>query len=93
MFLLNKKNVNIIRINNILKNIKKKRREKYRPIGFIISNEKVYLSTDNGRLFIINFSDSSLQKILKLDREKLQRPIFFNKELYIAKDNSIIKIN
>ena len=93
MVLLNKKNGNIIRINNILKNIKKKRREKYRPIGFIISNEKVYLSTDNGRLFIINFSDSSLQKILKLDREKLQRPIFFNKELYIAKDNSIIKIN
>ena len=93
MVLLNKKNGNIIRINNILKNIKKKRREKYRPIGFIVSNEKVYLSTDNGRLFIINFSDSSLQKILKLDREKLQRPIFFNKELYIAKDNSIIKIN
>ena len=93
MVLLNKKNGNIIRINNILKNIKKKRREKYRPIGFIISNEKVYLSTDNGRLFIINFSDSSFQKILKLDREKLQRPIFFNKELYIAKDNSIIRIN
>ena len=34
-----------------------------------------------------------IKKILKLDREKLQRPIYFNNELYIAKDNSIIKIN
>ena len=58
-----------------------------------MSQSKVYLTTLNGRLFVINFSDSSFQKILKLDREKLQRPISFNKELYIAKDNSIIKIN
>ena len=93
MILLNKNDGNILRINNILKNIKKKRREKYYPVGFIISNGKIYLSTKNGRLIIINFSDSTLQKILKLDKEKLQRPVYFNKELYIAKDNSIIKIN
>ena len=93
MILLNKNDGNIIRINNILKNIKKKRRKNYLPVGFIISNDKVYVSTKNGRLFIINFSDSKFQKILKLDREKIQRPVFFNKELYIAKDNSIIRIN
>ena len=93
MILLDKNNGNIIRINNILKNIKEKKREKYYPVGFIMSQSKVYLTTLNGRLFVINFSDSSFQKILKLDREKLQRPISFNKELYIAKDNSIIKIN
>ena len=93
MIIINKENGNIIRINNILKNIKEKRRKKYYPVGFIISDSKVYLTTMNGRLFIINFSDSSLQKILKLDKEKLQRPIYFNKELYIIKDNAIIKIN
>ena len=93
MVLLNKTDGNILRINNILKNIKKKRRKNYRPVGFIISDNKVYISTNNGRIFIINFFDNSLQKILKLDREKLQRPIYFNNELYIAKDNSIIKIN
>ncbi len=93
MVLLNKTDGNILRINNILKNIKKKRRKNYRPVGFIISDDKVYVSTNNGRIFIINFSDNSLQKILKLDREKLQRPVYFNNELYIAKDNSIIRIN
>ena len=84
MILLNKNDGNLIRINNILKNIKKKRRKNYIPVGFIISNDKVYVSTKNGRLFIINFSDSTFQKILKLDREKIQRPVFFKKELYIA---------
>jgi len=93
MVLLNKTDGNILRINNILKNIKKKRRKNYRPTGFIISNNKVYVSTINGRMFIINFSDNSIQKILKLDKEKLQRPVYFKNELYIAKDNSIIRIN
>ena len=93
MVLLNKNDGNILRINNILKNIKKKKREKYHPVGFIISDGKAYISTKNGRLFIINFSNSELQKILKLDKEKLQRPVYFQRELYIAKDNSIIKIN
>ena len=93
MVLLNKTDGNILRINNILKNIKKKRRKNYRPTGFIISDDKVYVSTRNGRIFIINFSDNSLQKVLKLDKEKLQRPVYFNRELYIAKDNSIIRIN
>ena len=93
MIILNKKDGNILRINNILKNIKKKKRKNYYPVGFVISDNKIYLTTLNGRLFIINFSDASIYKILKLDKEKLQTPVYFNKELYIAKDNSIIRIN
>ena len=93
LVVLNKKNGNIIRINNILKNIKKKKRRDYHPTGLFVSNSKVYLSTNNGRLFVINFSDGSIDKILKLDRDKLQRPVYFNKELYITKNDSIIRIN
>ena len=93
LVILNKNDGNILRINNILKNIKKKKRKEYYPVGFIISDSKIYLTTLNGRLFIINFSDASIYKVLKLDKEKLQTPVYFNKELYIAKDNSIIRIN
>ena len=93
MIVLNKTDGNILRINDILKNTKKKRRKDFYPVGFIISDSKLYLTTSNGRLFIINFSDASLHKVFKLDKEKLQRPVYFNKELYIAKDNSIIRIN
>ena len=93
LVIINKNDGNILRINNILKNIKKKKRKEYYPVGFVISDNKIYLTTLNGRLFIINFSDASIYKVLKLDKEKLQRPVYFNKELYIAKDNSIIRIN
>ena len=93
LVIINKNDGNILRINNILKNIKKKKRKEYYPVGFVISDNKIYLTTFNGRLFIINFSDASIYKILKLDKEKLQTPVYFNKELYIAKDNSIIRIN
>ena len=93
LIVLNKKNGNIIRINNILKDIKKKKRRDYYPAGLFVSNSKVYLSTNNGRLFVVNFSDGSIDKILKLDRDKLQRPVYFNKELYITKNDSIIRIN
>ena len=93
LIIINKNDGNILRINNILKNVKKKKRKEYYPVGFVISDNKVYLTTLNGRLFIINFSDASIYKILKLDKEKLQTPVYFNKELYIAKDNSIIRIN
>ena len=93
LIIINKNDGNILRINNILKNLKKKKRKEYYPVGFVISDNKIYLTTLNGRLFIINFSDVSIYKVIKLDKEKLLTPVYFNKELYIAKDNSIIRIN
>ncbi|MDC3100039.1 PQQ-like beta-propeller repeat protein [Candidatus Pelagibacter sp.] len=93
LVIINKNDGNILRINNILKNMKKKKRKEYYPVGFVISDNKIYLTTLNGRLFIINFLDASIYKVIKLDKEKLQTPVYFNKELYIAKDNSIIRIN
>lgn len=93
LIIMNKNDGNIIRINDLLKNMKKKKRANYYPVGFIISNDKIYLTTKNGRLFIINFADSSLNKVLKLDREKLQRPVYFDRELFVTRNNSIIRIN
>ncbi len=93
LIILNKNNGNIIRINDIFKGMKKKTRNKYFPVGFVVINNKIYLSTINGRLFVINFLDGLLDKIIKLDKDKLQRPVYFNKSIYITKDNSIIRIN
>ena len=39
------------------------------------------------------FIQSVLERQLSTYRDKLQRPVYFNKEIYIAKDNSIIRIN
>ena len=93
LIVMNKQTGQIIRINDLLKNVKKRRKKNYQPIGFLIGKFNIYLSTNNGRILVINFKEGKIEKMLKLDNNKLQRPVYFNKSLYIAKDNSIIRLN
>ena len=93
LIVMNKESGQIIRINDLLKNMKEKKKKKYQPIGFLVGKFYIYLSTNNGRILVINFKEGSIEKMLKLDNNKLQRPVYLNKSLYIAKDNSIIRLN
>ena len=93
LIVMNKKTGQIIRINDLFKNIKEKKKKDYQPIGFLIGKFNVYISTNNGRILVVNFKEGKIEKTLKLDSNKLQRPVYFNKSLYIAKDNSIIRLN
>ena len=90
---MNKESGQIIRINDLFKNIKEKRKKNFQPIGFLIGKFYIYVSTNNGRVLVVNFREGKIEKTLKLDNKKLQRPVYFNKSLYIAKDNSIIRLN
>ena len=83
----------IIRISDLFKNIKEKRKKNYQPTGFLVGKFYIYVTTNNGRILVVNFREGKIEKTLKLDNNKLQRPVYFNKSLYIAKDNSIIKLN
>ena len=47
---------NIIRITDIFKQFKRKKRSKIKPVGFIVGSENIYLTTDHGRLMIIEIS-------------------------------------
>ena len=93
LVVMKKETGQIIRINDLFKNIKEKRKKNYQPIGFLIGKFNVYVSTNNGRILVVNFKEGKIEKTLKLDNNKLQRPVYFNKSLYIAKDNSIIRLN
>ena len=93
LIVMDKKTGQIIRINDLLKNIKVKKRKNYQPIGFLVGKFYIYVSTNSGRILVVNFREGKIEKTLKLDNNKLQRPIYFNKSLYIAKDNSIIRLN
>ena len=73
--------------------MKEKKKKDYQPIGFLVGKFYIYLSTNNGRILVINFKEGKIEKILKLDNNKLQRHVYFNQSLYIAKDNSIIRLN
>ena len=93
LIIMNKKTGEIIRINDLYKNIKDKRKKDFQPIGFVVGKSYIYLSTKNGRIMVINFKEGNIEKIVKLDNNKIQRPVYFNRSLYIAKDNSIIRLN
>ncbi len=84
---------NIVRITNIFDRIKEKKRSKIIPVGFIVGEKNIYLTTNNGRLIIVDISTGRSSSILKIDNEKISRPFILNKNLFIIKDNAIIKIN
>ena len=93
LIIMDKETGQIIRINDLFKNIKEKRKKNYQPTGFLVGKSHIYISTNNGRILVVNFKEGKIEKTLKLDNNKIQRPVYFNKSLYIAKDNSIIRLN
>ncbi len=84
---------NIIRITNVFDRFKKKKKSKIKPVGFIVGTSNIYLTTDNGRLIIIDILSGKSSLILKIDNEKISRPFILNKNLFIVKDNAIIKLD
>ena len=64
-----------------------------KPVGFIIGEKKIYLTTNNGRLIIIDTATGKSESILKIDNETISRPFVLNKNLFIIKNNAIIKLD
>ena len=90
LFVLENTQGNIIRIINMLKNIKDKK-NKIKPTGFVIARNKIYLSLNNGRLIKADFITGEVESINKLSGSKILRPKVFNDNMYIIKNNAIIK--
>ena len=65
---------NIIRVTDIFKGIKEKKRSKIKPIGFVVGLDKIYLTTSNGKLFILDIISGKTKSILKVDSEQVSRP-------------------
>ena len=90
LFVLENEKGNIIRITDMLKSIKNKK-NRIKPTGFIIARSKIYLSLNNGRLIKANVTTGDELSIHKLSGSKILRPNIFNGNMYILKDNAIIK--
>ncbi len=90
---IDSRNGNIVRMTNIINKIKKYKKDNIKPIGFIVSQDKVYLSLSNGRLIIIETLTGKPIDIKKIDNEKISRPYVLNNDMYIIKDNAILKLN
>ena len=84
---------NIIRVTDIFKKFKAKKRAKIKPTGFIMGLNNIYLSTNNGRMLVIDVLTGKTKSTLKIDNEKISRPIILDKNLFVVKDKAIIKLN
>ena len=93
LVVLDSKQGNIIRKTDIFKQFKKKKRTKIKPIGFIMGSKNIYLTTNHGRLLVIDVNLGKTISMLKIDNEKISRPFVLKQNLYIIKENSIIRLN
>ena len=93
LIILEKKSGNIIRVTDVFQNFKSKKRLDIKPTGFVVGLNKIYLSTSNGRLLVIDTSSGKTISTLKIDSETISKPFIQNKSLFLIKDNAIIKLD
>ena len=63
------------------------------PVGFIVGSKNIYLTTSHGRLIIIDIATGKPTSVIKIDNDKISRPFVLNQNLYIIKENSVIRLN
>jgi outer membrane protein assembly factor BamB len=93
LIVIEKNSGNIIRVTDIFNSFKKKKRDKIKPVGFIVGTNNIYLSTDHGRLMVIDIKSGRTKSILKIDNDTISRPFVLDKNLYVVKENAIIKLD
>ena len=93
LVIIDKNSGSILRVTDVFKNFKKKKRDKIKPTGFIIGKKNIYLSTDFGRMLVIDIKTGTTISILKIDNDKISRPFVLDKDLFVIKNNAIIKLN
>ena len=93
LFVIEKKSGNIIRVTDVFDNFNPKKRSKIKPIGFIVGLKNIYLSTNTGRLLVIDIKTGKNVSKLKIDSKKISRPFVVNNKLFLISDNSIVKLD
>jgi len=93
LLIINRISGDIIRITDVFNIFKEKKRSDIAPIGFIVGNKKIYLTTNNGRLLIIDIKTGKTIRMVKIDGNQISKPIIENKKLHIIKDNMIVRFD
>ena len=91
LFMIDKEKGNIIKIKDIYKIYKEKNRKKIKPIGFSISQDKIYLSNSDGKLIILELKTGNIQKVEKIARKIMSKPFLYNNHLFMIKNGAIIQ--
>ena len=75
---------NIIKVTDVFNNFKSKKRKQILPTGFIVGLKNIYLSTNIGRLLVIDIKSGKTISTLKIDKDKISRPFVSNQNLYLS---------
>ena len=89
LFTIQKKQGNIIRINDLYKNYDLKKRKKLKPIGFSVGLNNLYLANSDGTLIVVKLTSGNILKIEKVSRGLISKPYIHNGDLFIVKNGSI----
>ena len=93
LFVIDKNKGNIIRVTDLYKNYKIKRRKNIKPIGFTIGKKNLYLTNSDGNMIVADLSLSNVNKIEKVSGNLISEPFIFNQNLFVIRNGSIIKYN
>ncbi len=91
LFVIEKNKGNIIRITDLLKNYKIKKRKNIKPIGFVIGNTNLYLTNNDGKMVIVDLKLGNATNIIKVSKNLTSQPFLFNNSLYVIRNGSIIQ--
>jgi outer membrane protein assembly factor BamB len=92
-FIVDKSSGKILRITNIYNLFKKKKIKKIKPIGFIVDQNRIYLTLSNGRILMIDIKSGKTESIFKIGSDKISKPFVNKNYMFVIKDNEIIKLN
>ena len=77
LFTIQKNSGNIIKINDIYKFYKNKKRKNIRPIGFVIGNNNIYLTNNDGKIIVIELITGNIINIQHISTKPIpcMRPL------------------
>jgi len=90
-YVIDKNQGNIIRINDIYKDYKVKKRKFVKPTGFSLSQDTLYVSNNNGKLRLIRLNSGEIIKDIKISRDSLSKSFIYKKDLFVIKNGAIIQ--
>ena len=93
LHVIDKNKGNIIRITDLYKNYKIKKRKDIKPIGFAIGKTNLYLTNSDGKMIVADLSLGNIIKIEKVSGDFVSEPFIFNQNLFVIRNGSIIKYN
>ena len=90
---IDKNKGNIIRVIDLFKIYKPKKRKNIYPIGFAIGNKNLYLTISDGKIIVVDLQNGSIIKTEKVSSSLVSKPFIFNNYLFLIRNGSIIQYN